>query len=204
MHPRLAVFNEALGNMVVPSAVLRRREGWRPRPRLRHHRDAKTARRALARRRLEGGEVLDHQSSRANVLRGRPLDIDIGRWESSRWGDGPGAEGRARRGTVTAAADVGGAVCYRDHQLGVLYYAFPVLADSVSADTGWSRATTTAAFSVSLLVAAGIGVPVGRMLDRFGPHQSYGRLARRVGRGRRHRVFLQACLSSSRGGCSRA
>ena len=52
---------------------------------------------------------------------------------------------------------------------GVLYYAFPVLADSLSADTGWSRATTTAAFSISLLVAAGVGVPVGRMLDRLGP-----------------------------------
>jgi MFS family permease len=54
---------------------------------------------------------------------------------------------------------------------GVLYYAFPVVADSLSADTGWSRATTTAAFSGSLLVAAGIGVPVGRVLDRFGPHR---------------------------------
>jgi MFS family permease len=52
---------------------------------------------------------------------------------------------------------------------GVLYYAFPVLADSLSADTGWSKATTTAAFSISLLVAAGVGVPVGRMLDRLGP-----------------------------------
>jgi len=54
---------------------------------------------------------------------------------------------------------------------GVLYYAFPVLADSLSSDTGWSRATATAAFSGSLLVAAAIGIPVGRLLDRFGPHR---------------------------------
>ena len=52
---------------------------------------------------------------------------------------------------------------------GVLYYAFPVLADSLSADTGWSRTTTTAAFSIGLVVAAGVGVPVGRLLDRLGP-----------------------------------
>ena len=30
---------------------------------------------------------------------------------------------------------------------GVLYYAFPVLAPSIAADTGWSIATITAAFS---------------------------------------------------------
>src|SRR5438552_2296812 len=52
---------------------------------------------------------------------------------------------------------------------GVLYYAFPVLADSVSADTGWSRTAVAAAFSASLLVAAAAGVAVGRWLDRVGP-----------------------------------
>ncbi len=52
---------------------------------------------------------------------------------------------------------------------GVLYYAFPVLAPSIAADTGWPVATVTAAFSVGLVVAALAGVPVGRWLDRHGP-----------------------------------
>ncbi len=52
---------------------------------------------------------------------------------------------------------------------GVLYYAFPVMADSISDDTGWSRTVVAAAFSASQLVAAGVGVSVGRWLDRFGP-----------------------------------
>ncbi len=52
---------------------------------------------------------------------------------------------------------------------GVLYYAFPVLAPSISADTGWSVAAATAAFSGGLVVSALVGVPVGRLLDRVGP-----------------------------------
>ena len=52
---------------------------------------------------------------------------------------------------------------------GVLYYAFPVLADSISSDTGWPRTAVAAAFSAGLLVAAGVGVAVGRWLDRVGP-----------------------------------
>jgi MFS family permease len=52
---------------------------------------------------------------------------------------------------------------------GVLYYTFPVVADAVSDDTGWSRSAIAAAFSVSQLVAATAGVPVGRWLDRHGP-----------------------------------
>ena len=52
---------------------------------------------------------------------------------------------------------------------GVLYYAFPVLAPSISADTGWSIAAVTAGFSLGLVVAAVAGVPVGRLLDRYGP-----------------------------------
>src|SRR5690606_34357792 len=53
---------------------------------------------------------------------------------------------------------------------GVLYYAFPVLAPRIVADTGWSNASITAAFSAGLVVAAVVGIPVGRMLDRRGPH----------------------------------
>jgi MFS family permease len=52
---------------------------------------------------------------------------------------------------------------------GVLYYAFPVLAPSIAADTGWSISTITAAFSLGLVVSALVGIPAGRWLDRFGP-----------------------------------
>lgn len=52
---------------------------------------------------------------------------------------------------------------------GVLYYAFPVLAPTIAADTGWSIATATAAFSAALVLAALGGIPAGRLLDRHGP-----------------------------------
>jgi MFS family permease len=52
---------------------------------------------------------------------------------------------------------------------GVLYYALPVMLARLTRSTGWSTATAMAAFSVGLLVAAGAGVPVGRLLDRHGP-----------------------------------
>lgn len=52
---------------------------------------------------------------------------------------------------------------------GVLYYAFPVLAPSIAADTGWSIAGVTAAFSTGLVVSALLGIPAGRWLDRAGP-----------------------------------
>lgn len=52
---------------------------------------------------------------------------------------------------------------------GVLYYAFPVLAGDITAATGWSAPTITAALSTSQLIAALIGIPVGRWLDHHGP-----------------------------------
>lgn len=52
---------------------------------------------------------------------------------------------------------------------GVLYYGFPVLVTEISADTGWTVTSLTGAFSLALLVSAGVGVPVGRRLDRHGP-----------------------------------
>lgn len=52
---------------------------------------------------------------------------------------------------------------------GILYYAFPVLSPAISADTGWSTSTIVAAFSLSQLLAALVGIPVGRILDRHGP-----------------------------------
>lgn len=52
---------------------------------------------------------------------------------------------------------------------GVLCYAFPVLAPTIAADTGWSISATTAAFSTGLVVSALVGIPAGRWLDRLGP-----------------------------------
>lgn len=52
---------------------------------------------------------------------------------------------------------------------GILYYAFPVLSPAITADTGWSTSVIVAAFSLSQLVAALVGIPVGRILDRHGP-----------------------------------
>ena len=52
---------------------------------------------------------------------------------------------------------------------GVLYYAFTVLSEQISVDTGWSAPAVTAAFSAGLVTAAAVGIPVGRWLDRVGP-----------------------------------
>ena len=80
---------------------------------------------------------------------------------------GPGAgggPGQPRLGSVLTGLCVTEIVSW-----GVLYYAFPVLAPSIHADTGWSPSLTTAAFSAALVVAAVVGIPVGRWLDRHGP-----------------------------------
>ncbi|PRC61631.1 MFS transporter, partial [Mycobacterium sp. ITM-2017-0098] len=52
---------------------------------------------------------------------------------------------------------------------GVLFYAFTVLSDQISADTGWSAPAVTAAFSAGLVTSALVGIPLGRWLDRVGP-----------------------------------
>jgi MFS family permease len=52
---------------------------------------------------------------------------------------------------------------------GILYYAFPVVLQSVERDLGASRAAVTGAFSVALGVSALAAVPVGRWIDRSGP-----------------------------------
>jgi MFS family permease len=54
---------------------------------------------------------------------------------------------------------------------GVLYYAFTALSPSITADTGWSGVAVTGAFSLSQLVSAGVGVWVGRHIDRVGPRR---------------------------------
>ncbi|MGW0043893.1 MFS transporter [Rhodococcus sp. NPDC003348] len=52
---------------------------------------------------------------------------------------------------------------------GILYYAFPVLSVAISRESGWSASVIVAAFSISQLVAALVGIPVGRILDNAGP-----------------------------------
>lgn len=52
---------------------------------------------------------------------------------------------------------------------GVLYYAFPVLAGRIGAETGWSAPAVVAGFSAGLVVSAVGGIAVGRWLDRHGP-----------------------------------
>ncbi|WP_328529308.1 MFS transporter [Nocardioides sp. NBC_00368] len=52
---------------------------------------------------------------------------------------------------------------------GVLYYAFTVLQPRIVDATGWSAAAITTAFSAGTLVGAVAGIPVGRVIQRFGP-----------------------------------
>ncbi len=53
---------------------------------------------------------------------------------------------------------------------GILYYAFPVLAPDIAHATGWPTTAVVAALSGAQLVTAVAGIPVGRWLDRRGPH----------------------------------
>lgn len=76
----------------------------------------------------------------------------------------PTEETRAGRRTVLTA------LCATQiTSWGILYYAFPVLAGDITRTTGWSTAVITATFSISQLVAALVGIAVGRRLDRYGP-----------------------------------
>jgi MFS family permease len=52
---------------------------------------------------------------------------------------------------------------------GCLYYGFAALQSSITTDTGWSATSVTAAFSLALVISAGVGVWVGRHLDSHGP-----------------------------------
>lgn len=52
---------------------------------------------------------------------------------------------------------------------GVLFYAFPVLASSISADDGWPMVWLVAAFTLALVVSGGCGIWVGRRIDHAGP-----------------------------------
>jgi MFS family permease len=52
---------------------------------------------------------------------------------------------------------------------GALYYAFPVVLEQLTRATGWRPGTALGAFSAGMVVSAAAGVPVGRLLDRYGP-----------------------------------
>ena len=49
---------------------------------------------------------------------------------------------------------------------GIVYYAFSALIVPMGDDLGWTRVEMTGAFSCGTLVAALMGVPVGRWVDR--------------------------------------
>ncbi|WP_159942929.1 MULTISPECIES: MFS transporter [unclassified Nocardiopsis] len=69
---------------------------------------------------------------------------------------------RAHRGLLALSVTV-------TTSYGVLFYAFPVLAPAITADTGWSLAALTACFSAAQVVAGLTGIAVGRWLHRRGP-----------------------------------
>src|SRR5690625_2307129 len=52
---------------------------------------------------------------------------------------------------------------------GLLYYSLPVAVAPISEETGWSHTAITAALSAGLIVSAGAGVRVGRLLDSRSP-----------------------------------
>ncbi|MFC7725480.1 MFS transporter [Nocardioides sp. GCM10028917] len=52
---------------------------------------------------------------------------------------------------------------------GVLFYAFPVLASSISADEDWPMVSLVAAFTVALVVSGACGIWVGTRIDHVGP-----------------------------------
>ncbi|MFC3897420.1 MFS transporter [Lentzea rhizosphaerae] len=52
---------------------------------------------------------------------------------------------------------------------GVLYYAFPVLAPTISASTGWTLPELTLGFTLAQITGGLVSVVVGRVLDRWGP-----------------------------------
>lgn len=51
---------------------------------------------------------------------------------------------------------------------GTTQYLFGVLVVPIQHDLGWSRASLSGAFSLAFLVSGGLGVPIGRLVDRHG------------------------------------
>jgi hypothetical protein len=73
----------------------------------------------------------------------------------------PVLSGRAR--SIVAALAVTQTVGY-----GCLYYSFAVFLAPIAADLGDDRTAVTGAFTIAVLTAAALAVPVGRWLDRHG------------------------------------
>ena len=67
-------------------------------------------------------------------------------------------------GVRLAALSVGQVVSW-----GILYYALIVAAPAIAAETGWTIAQVTLAFSLGLIVSAAVGILAGRLLDDHGP-----------------------------------
>ncbi len=51
---------------------------------------------------------------------------------------------------------------------GTTAYAFGVLLAPIAEDRGWSRAALSGAYALGILVAGLLGIPIGRLVDRFG------------------------------------
>lgn len=51
---------------------------------------------------------------------------------------------------------------------GIVYYAFTVFITPMEADLGWTRTELTGAFSLALLIMAGMSFPVGYWVDKHG------------------------------------
>ena len=64
---------------------------------------------------------------------------------------------------------------------GVLYYAFAVLIAPMAVELHTDTVHLSAALTISVLVAAGAAVPVGRWLDRHGGRAARYRGRRRLG-----------------------
>ncbi len=50
-----------------------------------------------------------------------------------------------------------------------IFHSFAVFFEPLLIEFGWTRATTSAAYSLSLLLFGLLGIPMGRLNDRFGP-----------------------------------
>lgn len=55
---------------------------------------------------------------------------------------------------------------------GILYYGFGVMLPRMTAETGWTTAQVTLAFSIATIVSAVVAIPFGRWLDARGPRLS--------------------------------
>ncbi|MDX3004519.1 MFS transporter [Kribbella solani] len=52
---------------------------------------------------------------------------------------------------------------------GVLYYTVPATVPTLVAQTGWTATAIMTGFSCGLLASAAAAIPVGRLIDRYGP-----------------------------------